>query len=85
MAKKAKSEDDSFGYSYPQLLEEWDWKNNEYDPFSLKKFSNLENPVQTFNQRVAQLNVLKLEGKLPSNKDATQFKTYKNIEIGLIL
>ena len=48
----------------------------------IKKFSNLENPLQTFNQRVGQLNVLKLEGKLPSNKDATQFKTYKNIEIG---
>ena len=48
----------------------------------VKKFSNLENPLQTFNQRVGQLNVLKLEGKLPSNKDATQFKTYKNIEVG---
>jgi hypothetical protein len=48
----------------------------------VKKFSNLNDPLQTFNQRVAQLNVLKLEGKLPSNKDATQFKTYKNIEVG---
>ena len=55
--------------------------NNVKNKF-VKKFSNLENPLQTFNQRVAQLNVLKLEGKLPSNKDATQFKTYKNIQTG---
>ena len=48
----------------------------------VKKFSNLNDPLQTFNQRVGQLNVLKLEGKLPSNKDATQFKTYRNIEVG---
>jgi hypothetical protein len=48
----------------------------------VKKFSNLNNPLQTFNQRVGQLNVLKLEGRLPSNNDATQFKTYKNIEVG---
>ena len=48
----------------------------------VKKFSNLNDPLQTFNQRVGQLNVLKLEGKLPSNQDATQFKTYKNIEAG---
>ena len=46
----------------------------------VKKFSNLNDPLQTFNQRVGQLNVLKLEGKLPSNQDATQFKTYKNIQ-----
>jgi hypothetical protein len=48
----------------------------------VKKFSNLNDPLQTFNQRVGQLNVLKLEGKLPSNQDATQFKTYKNIQTG---
>ena len=55
--------------------------NNAKNQF-VKKFSNLNDPLQTFNQRVGQLNVLKLEGKLPSNKDATQFKTYRNIEVG---
>ena len=47
-----------------------------------KRFNYLEDPLKTFSQRVGQLTTLKLEGKIPSNKDATEFKTYKNIETG---
>ena len=48
----------------------------------VKKFSTLNDPFQTFNQRVNQLNILKIEGKLPTNKEGTTFKTYPNIKIG---